>query len=216
MLEQSIGRPVESISRKPYSFQTSHRIDELIVVLTDGTQVELLLKDLRRPGMSTSGSQARPDFLHNPHREQDVYRLLADANLGIPICYKAGEEWLLLEKVQGVELWQVGDLDTWVKAARWLARLHAQFAKQTLASKHLIHYDANYFRQWPERARRAHPALARVVAGYDRILEILTALPTTLVHGEFYASNALVAGDRIAVVDWEMAGTGPVFSTWPR
>jgi thiamine kinase-like enzyme len=30
-----------------------------------------------------------------------------------------------------------------------------------------------------------------------------------LVHGDFYPSNIIVAGDRIAVVDWELAGTGP-------
>lgn len=209
MLEQSIGRPVASISRSPYSFQTSHRIDELTVVFVDGTQMELLLKDLRRPGPSTSGTLARPDFLHNPRRELEVYRLLADAGLGIPISYPAGEHWLLLEKVHGVELWQLGEIKAWIKAASWLAELHARFDAQTPASNHLVRYDADYFRQWPHRAQRIHPTLASVVAGYDRVVQILTALPTTLVHGEFYASNTLVAGDRIAAVDWEMAGTGP-------
>ena len=209
MVEQSIGRPVASISRKPYSFQTSHRIDELTVELMDGTHMELLLKDLRKPGPSASGSLARPDFLDNPRREQEAYHLLGDAGLGIPIRYNAGGHWLLLERVQGVELWQVGDLEAWVMAARWLARLHAQFVQQTPTSDHLIRYDADYFRQWPARAKRARPGLGPVVARYDRVIEILTALPTTLVHGEFYPSNVLVSGDRIATVDWEMAGTGP-------
>jgi thiamine kinase-like enzyme len=29
------------------------------------------------------------------------------------------------------------------------------------------------------------------------------------VHGDFYPSNIVVAGRRIAVVDWELAGIGP-------
>jgi len=31
----------------------------------------------------------------------------------------------------------------------------------------------------------------------------------TFIHGELYASNVIVAGDRVAVVDWEMAAVGP-------
>jgi len=61
----------------------------------------------------------------------------------------------------------------------------------------------------PDRAHRDYPALARIVAAYERVLEILSAMPATFVHGEFYASNVLVAGERIAAVDWEMAGIGP-------
>jgi aminoglycoside phosphotransferase (APT) family kinase protein len=37
----------------------------------------------------------------------------------------------------------------------------------------------------------------------------LARLPRTLIHGELYASNVLVSGDRIAAVDWEMAAIGP-------
>ncbi len=40
----------------------------------------------------------------------------------------------------------------------------------------------------------------------------MLALPRTVVHGEFYASNVLVATDnaaaRVAPVDWELAGVG--------
>lgn len=208
-LEQSLGRPVASIGRKPYSYRTSHQIDELEVVLADGAQMALLLKDLRRSELEPAARLAKPEFLHNPHRELEAYRLLADAGLGTPICYDAGDHWLLLEKVQGVELWQLGELEAWVAAARWLARFHSHFARRPPVSDRLIRYDADYFALWPVRAQRGHPALAGVVTGYERVVEILSALPTTFVHGEFYSSNVLVAGHRIAPVDWEMAGVGP-------
>jgi len=41
------------------------------------------------------------------------------------------------------------------------------------------------------------------------VVDILTTLPVTFVHGEFYPSNVMVDGKRIAPVDWEMAGIGP-------
>jgi tRNA A-37 threonylcarbamoyl transferase component Bud32 len=208
-LERSLGRRIASVAIEPYSYRTSHRIDELKVILADGTRMELLLKDLRRSELDTATHLAKPDFLHNPRREKEAYRLLAGAGLGVPVCYDAGEQWLLMEKVQGIELWQVGEVESWVKAARWLARLHRHFADQPPANGQLVHYDGDYFGLWPQRAKHVHPALAGVFAAYERVIEILSALPVTFVHGEFYASNVLIAGDRIAAIDWEMAGVGP-------
>jgi aminoglycoside phosphotransferase len=169
----------------------------------------LLLKDLRRSELDPAARRAKPAFLYDPHRELEAYRVLADAGLGTPICYDTGEHWLLLEKVPGVELWQVGEVESWVEAAGWLARFHAYFAGRPPVSDHLLCYDRSYFSLWRDRARNRHRELAHVIAGYDRVLEILSGLPVTLIHGEFYASNVLVAGQRIAPVDWEMAGVGP-------
>jgi hypothetical protein len=208
-LEQCLGRAVASIGQKPYAYRTSHRIDELDVALVDGTRLELLLKDLRRSEFNSNVRRAKPEFLYNPGREVEAYRILEGAGLGTPNCYHLGDHTLLLEKVQGVELWQIGELEAWVDAAKWLARLHAQFATLTPASERLIQYDAEYFAIWPDRARRGNADLADVVAGYERVVEILSGMPATFVHGEFYASNVLVAGRRIAPVDWEMAGVGP-------
>jgi aminoglycoside phosphotransferase (APT) family kinase protein len=60
--------------------------------------------------------------------------------------------------------------------------------------------------------------LEQLFVNYDRVVERLTALPVTFVHGEFYASNVLVhglaqeeegEGLRVCPVDWEMAAVGP-------
>jgi aminoglycoside/choline kinase family phosphotransferase len=48
-------------------------------------------------------------------------------------------------------------------------------------------------------------SLARL---HHQALDDLTSTTSTLVHGDFYPSNILVSGDRIAVLDWELAGTG--------
>ena len=34
-------------------------------------------------------------------------------------------------------------------------------------------------------------------------------MPRTLLHGEFYASNVIVADERVCPIDWEMAARGP-------
>ena len=47
------------------------------------------------------------------------------------------------------------------------------------------------------------------LVGYDQAVHRLEKLPQTLVHGELYASNVLVAGGRVAAIDWETAGRGP-------
>src|SRR5205085_2225507 len=45
--------------------------------------------------------------------------------------------------------------------------------------------------------------------GYGDVVARLASLPTTLVHGDLYASNVLVGDGRVCAVDWELAGQGP-------
>jgi thiamine kinase-like enzyme len=47
------------------------------------------------------------------------------------------------------------------------------------------------------------------LTGYEAVVERLASLPTTLVHGELYASNVIVGEGRVCPVDWELAGIGP-------
>jgi aminoglycoside phosphotransferase (APT) family kinase protein len=74
---------------------------------------------------------------------------------------------------------------------------------------------------WRDRARSAlsdsvdprAPELVRTLDDYDRVIEILAALPRTFVHGELYPSNVMVVRDEEPIgvypVDWEMAAVGP-------
>ncbi len=200
-----LKRPVSSVKCSPYPYGTSHRLELVDVLFEDGSKVQMLLKYA-----NLSGSETKPTFLLDPRREIEAYGLLASADLGVPVCHAASAEWLLLEKVPGVELWQLGELDAWARAAGWIAALHVYFTRRPApASRHWIRYDADYMRLWPERARSHEPRVAKILLTHDRAVEILSAQPVTFVHGEFYASNVLVAGSRVAPVDWEMAGLGP-------
>jgi aminoglycoside phosphotransferase (APT) family kinase protein len=160
----------------------------------------LLLKDL-----SGSGGLLRPALAPEPHREIAIYRdVLQPLALDGPARVAAADEssagWLVLELIEGTPLWQVGDLETWREAARWLARFHALPVPD---NESLVQYDAAQLRARLELSPAAEP-IARHVA--DR----LASLPARLIHGDFYPANVLVEpGPRIRVVDWETCGIGP-------
>jgi hypothetical protein len=207
-LTRVLGRQVTTVERSPSPYRTSFLLDELRVELADGTTLQLVRKDLRRSALGAIAHRVKPEFLHDPGREVEAYRLLAGRRLGTPVYYGAGRGWILLEKVPGVELAQIGELEDWQRAARWLARLHATFAGTPPCSRLLLDHDAAYYRLWPRRAAARAPEVSWIAARYEPVVERLVALPRTLIHGEFYASNVLVAGERVAPVDWEMAAVG--------
>ncbi len=201
-LEELLGAPVHA--RRPYPYRSTAPLVELEV----GGRT-LLLKDLSPAALTERGRAAKLPFLHDPAREPEVYRsLLADARLGTAVLEAAlvdpGREryWLVVEKVEGQELYQVGELARWREAMRWLAGCHDRFAGLAYAD-YLVRYDRAHFERWPERAGLSIP-------GYEAVVERLAGLPVTLVHGDLYASNVLVDGNgRVCPVDWELAGVGP-------
>lgn len=230
-LQGSLGdASVAQLDRRPSAYRTSFPLEEVDALLSDGTVLRLVLKDLRRRALDGAARRAKPAFLYSPRREVAVYRsVLSTAPLGTARLFAAADEggreppWLLLERVPGVELYQVGDLGVWREVARWLARLHARFLRpETLpAEAPLIRHDAAYYRRWMRRAlafRRRRggstDGLERVAERYDEVVERILALPRSLIHGELYASNVLVqerAGRarRVCPVDWETAALGP-------
>jgi hypothetical protein len=194
-LAQLVG--ARRVTRRPFEYRSSAPMAELEA---DGRK--LLLKDLSRSALTENTRRAKLEFLHDPRREPYVYReLLGGSGTAEFVAYDEEREWLVVEKVEGTELYQVGELELWADALRWLGRLH----QRLLGLEHrepLLRYDGSFFRLWPGRAQFDLP-------GYETVVERLAALPPTLVHGELYASNVLVSEDRVCPVDWELAGVGP-------
>ncbi|MGY1643901.1 phosphotransferase family protein [Geodermatophilus sp. SYSU D00703] len=232
-LTSCLRRPcrIVVLRARPYVYSTSFRLEELEVGLDDGTRLDLVFKYLGRAGMLPDARRSKPAFLYDPLREIEAYAdILPLEALGTARCYGTfddGGPGLLLEKVTGRELYQVGEQAVWHDVARWLAGMHDRFADHAgelhRTRVHLIRYDAGYYRRWLDRARTAlgdgdaaeeqRCALGRVGAGLEGVLERLATMPVTFLHGEMYASNVLVAegvaGRRVCAVDWEMAGLGP-------
>jgi hypothetical protein len=223
---------------RPSAFQTSYRLLDLDVHLDDGLELAMVFKDVAADALSDAASRAKPAFVLDPLREIATYRgVLARHGEGTPTCYAAVSEphhgrcWLFLERVRGAHLWEIGELDVWQSVARWLAGFHARCEHLSRSAPGpgapLLH-DAALYRTWAERAgrfvagaRRRRPdrasRFARVVERYDSVIARLERLPRTLVHGEFYASNVLVARRsddvaagtaRVCPLDWELTGIG--------
>jgi Ser/Thr protein kinase RdoA (MazF antagonist) len=225
------GRPVE-IRRRPSAYRTSFPLEELDLTLEDGSELRLVFKGLAWAALDEEARLAKPEFLHDPLREPAVYAaVLAPRGLG-PRYYgsiidvPAERYWLFVERVEGRELYQVGDLELWRAVAGWLGETHANLAgelERLVGEARLIDYDEAYYRRWIARAREFATAAGQsdssvraldwIAARYDGVVDGLLELPRTVLHGEFYASNILVAGgapaSRICPVDWEMAARGP-------
>jgi aminoglycoside phosphotransferase (APT) family kinase protein len=232
-----IGRPAPSrVVRRPSEYRTSFPLEQLDVTLVDGEELRLAFKQLDWSQLDDEARLAKPDFLHDPAREPAVYAsLLGRADVGAPAYCGAllepevGRHWLFVEWVEGRELYQVGELQLWGEAARWLARLHVAFGDQSDRPGSrlplpdclpLLDYNEAYYRRWLERACRflagdgeRERSLEWLAERYDAVVAGLLSLPRTLLHGEFYASNVLVDGGsgicRVAAVDWELAARGP-------
>jgi aminoglycoside phosphotransferase (APT) family kinase protein len=232
LLGRHVGRarPVVAFEHRRSTYCTSFALEEVDVRLDDGRELRLMLKDVGPRAMSALARAAKPAFLLDPCREILTYRHLLGPIPGPPTFYGAKVDpgrkryALLIERVDGRPLWQAGELTVWQAVARWLAGLHHHFSSQgrrPRPSGHLIVYDADYYDRWIQRALafadRREPwrrrAIGQIADRYERVVERLTSLPTTLIHGELYASNVLIQetweGVRVAPVDWEMAAVGP-------
>jgi aminoglycoside phosphotransferase (APT) family kinase protein len=234
------------IQRRPSPYRTSFPIEELRFELAGRGPVRLGFKQLDWELLEPTAQLAKPRFLHDPEREPEVYRaLLPQAPPGPPEFFGAVLEddrrWLFVEWVEGRELFQVGERELWEEAARWLGRLHAALAPERgrlIREARLIDHDAAFYRRWIERAGEFAPdpkPIEWLAARHEQVVEALLAKPRTVLHGEFYASNVLVASDfdptqvgkdseaRITPVDWELAATGTglsdlaaLVSGWPE
>jgi thiamine kinase-like enzyme len=220
------------VRRRPSEYRTSFPLEDLDLTLEDGTELRLIFKDLSWSALDERARLAKPEFLHDPLREPAVYASVLEPRGFGPRYYgaaiDAGAEryWLFVERVDGRELYQVGDLELWQAAARWLGEMHASLGdalQEEAEGARLIDYDQRYCRRWIERAREFAAAsdqaqsrsdgLEWISERYDPVVEGLLELPRTVIHGEFYASNVLVAGVapalRVCPVDWELTAAGP-------
>jgi hypothetical protein len=215
----------------PYS--TSFRIEDITATLESGQQVHLVRKDLSWETMLDGARRIRSLRDHDPRREIDVYRrLLPLAPAGPPRLLADGGAdspdgpWLMLERVEGIQLRHVGEVSAWEAAARWMGAFHAEFAsRHRIAGAEALglpRFGADLMHQTfvsavREIHRRTSPRVAGAAIGaiarsHPRVVQLLARGGPTLIHGQLYPSNIIVsvgAGRRrIAVLDWETAAIG--------
>lgn len=223
-LQESLGHSVkiQKMTREPNRYTTLFSAEVLSLTLEDGTGLAIFLKHLGSEESDHPDKQCRD-------REIRVYEeLFRDSNLPIAKCY--GARWndeskkreLFLEYIDDWRL-EYQEYDHWITAARRLAHLHSYFAQRVdklLNCNFLLRLDGAYLHQWAYRALDAvanqSTELANKVAAvldkYERVIDIFTRQPLTLVHNDLAPQNVLVDRSRVPAriqfVDWEMAGVG--------
>lgn len=224
---------IAELRRSPSSYRSSFGLEELGVVLEDGTQLALMFKNLSPRSFHDAARRAKPDFLRNPLREIEAYELILPVQpfetatlYGAVVAPQIDRYWLFLEKVPGIELYQVGTFDSWRRLAGYLARFHGAYTADRALQVRLtqtLRYDGAFYHIWLRRARAFLSKAAlptptrrkfdRLTERYDEVIDRLLALPCTVIHGEFFPSNILVQetteGLRLCPVDWEMAALAP-------
>jgi hypothetical protein len=223
VLTKALRRSVKvtNLKRKPSAYATLSPAEIVSVSLKSGDNISLFVKHLGSEQADHPDKQCRD-------REIRIYEeLLRDDDL--PVVSYYGSRWnqntqrreVFLEYVDGWNLKYHG-LKHWFTAARRLAHLHVYFASEpeTLSAReYLLRFDAVYFRQWAHRALCAvaeqseelAPKLQAVVNDCDRVVEVLTQQPVTLVHNDLSPKNVIADRSRkprICFIDWEMAGIG--------
>jgi Phosphotransferase enzyme family len=219
------GEPsITVLGRRPAEGTTSYESEILSLSIGADPPITVFLKDFGRRRLPKN----HPDG--GARREIAVYRqLLLEAGLGTPAYYgavwSARHRWLLLEFVEDARELRSADRGAWVDAAVWLGRLQGRFVDRVQlleAAAFLPRHDAAFFHR---QARSALDAVGQidsaltsrlggVLAGYERLVDVMASQPITLVHGSFRPQNILVVDGRrsrrICAVDWEHAALGSV------
>ena len=208
--------------RKPSPVAGVFPADVLRVYLENGEKDTLFVKHLGPEQADHPDKQCRD-------REPRIYEDLLSGD-GLPVPKYYGSRWNEVTNRRELFLEYIGDwslkyqeLEHWFAAAPQLARFHAQFAARAAELQtrdYLLRLDDAYFHQWAERAFMVVAEqglglaneLAAILGEYNKVVEILTRQPVTLVHNDLAPKNVIADRShrpvRICFVDWEMAGVG--------
>jgi phosphotransferase family enzyme len=220
---------IREIHREFLGSSSSFRTERLRVAVDGEKPLRVFFKDLNPDNQMEKARAVRELDLAPSLRELRVYEsILSPERFGTLHLYAArwdplrGLYWIFLEDGGRVVLHNFLDLPRWTAAARWAARFHA--ATRQLPAEHtqfLPRYDRAHYEHCTDRVREILPNLDRaerelVNRGLDHYvarIDALSALPHSVIHGQFFGKNVLLrrgaSGPKIVVIDWETAALGP-------
>jgi aminoglycoside phosphotransferase (APT) family kinase protein len=205
------------VERQPNPYMSSAPSEIAICSFDSGERLQLLLKyDIREPSA---------DYGHWGSVEHEilVYRdILQTLPLPVPTYYgtfiiqATGQRCLVLQWLDGaIRLAKAAEPRTAVTlAAQWLGRFHAAAEARLLEApiRFLNAYDAQYYAQWARRTLHfaemlpeSHPWLPTLCARFEKASPGLTNGFLTMIHGEFYPHNILIADGVAYPIDWQSA-----------
>jgi aminoglycoside phosphotransferase len=207
-LESILGCEIGQVELSPHAMQSSCSLMEVSLETPAGTRARLMLKDL-----SERSRHRGPSFMYDERREIEVYRRLHGRGVDMAqlIGADADRHWLLIERIDGVPLWQSGARRDWCRAAEWLADLHELGPEP--GDPHWLRYDRDYYGRWFDRAVAFAPraGLSEMRDAHETAVAQLLDVDTVIVHGDYYPANVIVCEHRqsgVCPLDFELAGIG--------
>jgi hypothetical protein len=201
---------VNVLNRQANGYAGAGRSEILTCRFADGSVRRLFCK------YEAKDSQVWSDVAY----EAEVYRQVLQLCPGFAPTYFGsyhdaiqGKQWLVLEYFEGgTALDELSDPDGLRLAAEWLGRFHA--AQEVHADdsrlRFLKRYDADYYLERARQALRCGEGLGAWLSALCRRFETFAPAHLeerrTVVHGDFYPHNLLLAGETVCPIDWEMAG----------
>lgn len=228
------GRTIERVDRRLAPNRSSRWLEFVTLHLDDETVVPLVYKDAVRAVPGSDADHVKPPTVMDIGREAWVYHhVLGSLGGGGHRGHgRAPKPWavltgkngrprgLILERVDGAPLTEVGSPRAWRTAARWLADFHACRLPSRWHAGPLLMHDRALHEGWFDRAGSSgaldslDPSeRTRLTTAHATALDLVLGSPVALLHGEFYPANILArrvpSGWTVHPVDWEMSGPGP-------
>lgn len=216
LLEPESQSPLVVLERDIHKRMSTFPLEIVRCRLGDGRVVGLVCKYSDDQDFSSSRYRGGVGY------EADVYRdILQECELPVPRFHgtyrdsTSGRICLVLDYVDGAE--RSGEVeDGLFLAAEWLGKFHAINEGKSTSHAALRVYDAEYFASWAIRAMayaktqdEELPWLEPLARAYVARISDFFRRPLTVIHGEYYYKNVLVADGVAYPVDWETAAAGP-------
>jgi len=213
-VRQSLGAATVEIVGVRSNPSASTARAEVVRSIVDGQgELSLLLK--WDENMHHPDDDRRPALAYEAWCYENVLR---DASAGTARMFglvddpATGSSVLLLEHLSDAIRCDENDdvLAAMTAAARWAGEFH-RVCEDGPRGRLQLH-DVEYFRQWARRTQEYSaplgpelPWLTAACSRFEGAAEELAEHVCTVIHGEFTPHNVLVAGARVAAVDWECA-----------
>ena len=209
------GEPIEIISRLPFKGSSTFPAEIIHCKVARGKMFHLFGKYLAGLGPNNHGHRGGVEYEIKIYDEVLRKLPLSKARYWGKCSFPGTNEILLLmEYLEATNSLKGNpDINHYLRAAAWVARLH-RFFENSLPSFVKV-YDRDYYFVWTNRMQNepailgAHPWLTKVIRYFNEHIDILTKAPQTLIHGEYYSKNILVRDEDVYPVDWESAANAP-------
>jgi len=207
--------PLEIVSRSPFKGSSTFPAEVIHCKFQGEKLLPLFGKYLAGLGPNNHGHRGGVEYEIKIYDE--VLRALPLPKAGYRgRCFfpESNETLLLMEYLEGtVSLKGNPDINHYLRAAAWVARLH-RFYEYKVPSFVKV-YDRDYYFVWTKRMQNeisiiaAHPWLTDVISYFHEHIDLLTGAPHTLIHGEYYSKNILIRDEDVFPIDWESAAYAP-------